>query len=598
LTLGRGKMSTLPTVFGLINRFDPKGLRVVIFAAFLGAIFDMAGVASVTPFLSIISNPGLIQENYYLSGLYEWFSFSETRDFIIFIGCATILFLVVVAVIRALIATRITLFIHWQRHNISFELFRNGFYAPLAIDGNEHSSLLTSRVFGETDVFIDSAVRPLIELMVHGLLLLMLLVMLLAVDLWNTLAILTGLAVFFGLIVIATRGPILRSGENRSRANVERYRSLKEALAGALELRLLGREDIYIARFFHASKMFARSVATNQAILQVATYAVQAFTFAGIIALTIGLIGQGKNLSLIVPILGLFAFAGYRIMPAANICYRAASTLRYAAPAIATIQSSLRETSEYPKPVSTSTPSEDGARITFNKEIRLENLSFSYGDNEASIEVEDVIFPVGKIIGIIGPSGSGKSTLFNLLLGLLPAQSGRIMIDDVALNADVMRRWHNSIGFVSQRPFFSDESIGSNIAIGLPEVKYDDASVLAAARMANAGEFIEKLPNGYATIMGEDGGRLSGGQRQRISIARALYHDPAVLFLDEVTSALDQASEKSVSDTIRELGGQKTVFVIAHRPAMLEICDLILELEAGRPVYYGSAAGALAKRQD
>jgi len=292
LTLGRGKMSTLPTVFGLINRFDPKGLRVVIFAAFLGAIFDMAGVASVTPFLSIISNPGLIQENYYLSGLYEWFSFSETRDFIIFIGCATILFLVVVAVIRALIATRITLFIHWQRHNISFELFRNGFYAPLAIDGNEHSSLLTSRVFGETDVFIDSAVRPLIELMVHGLLLLMLLVMLLAVDLWNTLAILTGLAVFFGLIVIATRGPILRSGENRSRANVERYRSLKEALAGALELRLLGREDIYIARFFHASKMFARSVATNQAILQVATYAVQAFTFAGIIALTIGLIGQ------------------------------------------------------------------------------------------------------------------------------------------------------------------------------------------------------------------------------------------------------------------------------------------------------------------
>ncbi len=592
------KMSTLATVFGLINRFDPKGLRVVILAAFLGAIFDMAGVASVTPFLSIISDPHLIQENYYLSGLYEWLNFSEARDFIIFIGCATILFLIVVAVIRALIAARITLFIHWQRHNISFELFRNGFYAPLAIDGNEHSSILTSRVFGETDVFIDSAVRPLIDLMVHGLLLLMLLVMLLAVDLWNTLAILTGLVAFFGLIVVITRGPILRSGENRSKANAERYRSLKEALFGALELRLLGREDIYIVRFFNASKMFARSVATNQAILQVATYAVQAFTFAGIIALTIGLIGQGKNLSSIAPILGLFAFAGYRIMPAANICYRATSTLRYATPAIATIQSSLQETSEYSKPVTMSAPTEDGARITFSEEIHLENLRFSYGDDEANIEIKDITFPAGKIIGITGPSGSGKSTLVNLLLGLMPVQSGRILIDGVALNADVMRRWHNSIGFVSQTPFFSDESIGSNIAIGLPEVAYDDETVLAAARMANAGGFIEKLPNGYATIMGEDGGRLSGGQRQRISIARALYHDPAILFLDEVTSALDQASEKSVSDAIQELGGQKTVFIIAHRPAMLEICDLILELEAGRPVYYGSVAGALKKRQD
>lgn len=588
-------MKTIRIVIGLIYHFDAKGVRVVLVTAFVGAILDVAGVASVTPFLSLISDPNLIAQNAYFSAVYARLDFTGEREFIIFVGGATILFLIVVAMARAFIAARVTFFIEWQRHNIASTLFKNGFYAPLALTSNQHSSVLTSRVFGETDVFIDSAVRPLIELIVHGVLLLALLGMLLIVDFWNTLAILASLFVFFGSVILATQRIIVRSGENRAASNAERYRSLKEALAGALELRLLGREEVYVERFVDASKMFARSVAINRAIMQVATYAVQALTFAGIIALTIALLVQGNDLAAVVPILGLFLFAGYRIMPAANTCYQAGSTLRYAKPAVSTIQASLSEKRDPPSHAQGLDSVGPDHRVALQRDIRLKNVYFSYGDDNTPLMIDDIAFPAGKIIGIIGPSGSGKSTLFSLLLGLRTPQKGRIMIDGLVLDAGIMRRWHNSIGFVSQQPFFSDESIGANIALGLPGIAHDPEAIEDAARMAHSTEFIETLPEAYDTTMGEDGGHLSGGQRQRISIARALYHNPDVLFLDEITSALDDASEKAVSDAIRELGGQKTIFIIAHRPAMIKICDVILKLEAGLPVYFGPAQAALQR---
>lgn len=586
-------MKTIGDVIGLIYHFDAKGVRVVIVAAFFGAMLDVAGVASVTPFLSLISDPDLIAQNAYYSAVYSRLKFTDEREFIVFIGGATILFLIVVAVARAFIAARVTFFIEWQRHNIASKLFKNGFYAPLALTSNQHSSVLTSRVFGETDVFIDSAVRPLIELIVHGMLLLALLGMLLVVDFWNTMAILAVLFVFFGSVIMATQKTIVRSGENRAAANAVRYRSLKEALAGALELRLLGREELYVARFVDASKIFARSVAINRAIMQVATYAVQALTFAGIIALTIALLKQGNDLGAVLPILGLFLFAGYRIMPAANICYQASSTLRYAKPAISAIQTSLKEKSDPPSCTQGPDIASPDDRVALRRDIRLQDVYFSYGNDKTALMIDSIAFPAGKIIGIIGPSGSGKSTLFSLLLGLRAPQRGSIMIDGVALNSDIMRRWHNSIGFVSQRPFFSDESIGANIALGLPDIAYDPKAIAEAARLANAADFIETLPETYGTSMGEDGGQLSGGQRQRISIARALYHNPDVLFLDEITSALDATSEKAISDAIRKLGGRKTIFIIAHHPAMIEICDVILRLEAGLPIYFGPTQAAL-----
>jgi ABC-type bacteriocin/lantibiotic exporter with double-glycine peptidase domain len=305
------------------------------------------------------------------------------------------------------------------------------------------------------------------------------------------------------------------------------------------------------------------------------------------------LLGQDNDLGAIVPILGLFLFAGYRIMPAANICYNAASTLRYAKPAISAIEASLQE--RRVPPSHTRAPDSVGPdhRVALRRDIRMEDVYFSYGDDKTPLRIDTIIFPAGQIIGIIGPSGSGKSTLFSLLLGLRAPQKGRILIDGVPLDAGIMRHWHNSIGFVSQRPFFSDESIAANIALGLPEMAHDPKAIEAAARMAHVADFIETLPEGYSASMGEDGGHLSGGQRQRISIARALYHNPDVLFLDEITSALDAASEKAVSDAIRDLGGQKTIFIIAHRPAMMAICDVILKLEAGLPVYFGPAQAAL-----
>ncbi|MDG0853663.1 ABC transporter ATP-binding protein [Roseateles puraquae] len=223
-------------------------------------------------------------------------------------------------------------------------------------------------------------------------------------------------------------------------------------------------------------------------------------------------------------------------------------------------------------------PPQDGRPIT-QGELRIEGLSFGYDPARPVLQGVDIHIPAGSFTGIVGHTGSGKSTLLSLLLRFYTAQHGRITVDGQPLHAVPDAAFRDAVGLVPQEPFLMSASVRENIAMGRPGIT--EADIQAAARAARAHDFIEALPQGYDTRLGEGGARVSTGQKQLIAMARALAGRPRLLFLDEATSNIDSATERLVSEALAELHGQVTVVAIAHRLSTIRAADQILVLNHG-----------------
>jgi ATP-binding cassette, subfamily B, bacterial PglK len=286
------------------------------------------------------------------------------------------------------------------------------------------------------------------------------------------------------------------------------------------------------------------------------------------------MLGQGRDAASLVPTLGLFAAAAFRLMPSVNRMLASIQGIRFGLPAIDSVHRELS--------MDAGTPHRDQAQpISFEREVVARAVSFTYpGKSTPALDGVSLFLRKGQSLGLIGPSGSGKSTLVDVMLGLLPAQSGEILVDGVDIRSN-LRGWQNLIGYVPQTIYLTDDTLRRNIAFGVPSSQIDEAAVDRAIRLAQLEDFVLSLDLGLDTVVGERGVRLSGGQRQRIGIARALYHDPPVLVLDEATSALDTDTERGVMQAVTALHGSKTVLVVAHRLSTLEHCDEILELRGG-----------------
>jgi ATP-binding cassette subfamily B protein len=228
--------------------------------------------------------------------------------------------------------------------------------------------------------------------------------------------------------------------------------------------------------------------------------------------------------------------------------------------------------------------------------VRLQNVGFSYGGAEGAKILEDITIdiPAGKTVAIVGRSGSGKTTLVKCLAGMLEPTEGAIFFDDVEQKKLRYRDLRRQIGFVLQENYLFDDSIARNVAFGEEEPEID--RVIWAAKVANAHEFVDRLPLGYETRVGETGIALSGGQRQRLAIARAAYNKPPILIFDEATSALDTESEKAVKENMDQLFKGRTSFVIAHRLSTIRDADLILVIEKGKLVEQGNHDELMARQ--
>jgi ABC-type multidrug transport system fused ATPase/permease subunit len=385
---------------------------------------------------------------------------------------------------------------------------------------------------------------------------------------------------------------LTRMGKVRLSANRARFQIAQEAMGGIKEVKILGLEEAYLARFRIPSLEMARSSTGVQIVGELPRHLLEAVAFGGVIALVIVLLlREGSNLAAVLPVLGVFAFAGLRMFPSVQQIYHSLIQLRSSDPVLEAIHRDMHEVNSIPR------PSRDAAgRIRLDRGLSLDDVHYSYPNAErASLKGLTLSIDARTTVGIVGGTGAGKTTAVDIILGLLEPQRGSLRVDGEIIGPKNLRSWQNILGYVPQQIFLTDDSVAANIAFGIVPDRIDMAAVERAARVANLHEFVtNELPQAYQTFVGERGVRLSGGQRQRIGIARALYHDPDVLILDEATSALDNLTEKAVIDAVHNLAQEKTIIMIAHRLTTVRDCDTIFLLENGRLVAQGSYQELLA----
>jgi ABC-type multidrug transport system fused ATPase/permease subunit len=374
-----------------------------------------------------------------------------------------------------------------------------------------------------------------------------------------------------------TRKRLARWGELQQRHAIVRAKHMHEGLHGVKETLIRGSRGVR-DQFAEANDAFTRITARKSFATHLPRLWYELVAVGALGVLAVVMAAEGRSSREMVPLLGLFAAAAFRVLPSVNRLAAAIQMLRYNEAIIDKIKDELLLAPQLPKSAS---PADD---FRFEREISLQGVSYQYpgGENNAIHEVT-LRIPAGSSVGLVGSSAAGKSTLVDVILGLLPPSAGRVLVDgiDIATNPG---GWQRLVGYVPQSIYLTDDTVRRNVAFGVPDAEIDPQAIDRALRAAQLHEYAAGLPQGLDTIVGERGVRLSGGQRQRIGIARALYHDPDVLLLDEATSALDNATEAEVMAAVNRLQGAKTLVIVAHRTSTVAKCDMVYRIESGRVI--------------
>ena len=573
---------TLAKLWRLFSRQEQRRSLWVASVMLVLALTETAGVVSVAPFLAVLGNPEVAQRHPLLKAAFELGGFSSSRDFLLALGATSFVALVFAAVVRGSTHYIILRFVDARRHSLSERLLTSHLRQPYTFFLGRNTAELAKGVLSEVDL-VGHMVLSAMNIIVYGTTAAMLVGLLVVAS--PAVAAVAFLTVggSYALIYLGVRPILTRTGQVRERANEERYRMAHEALGGIKEIKVLGQEQTYLDRFRTPSKQFSRAVAIGMAVGEVPRYLVELIGMGGVLAVALYLLARGGDVGGLLPILGIYALAAYRLLPASQKIYYSLSQLRFGNAALEAVSRDIASGADAP-PVESST---GGHSLSHG--IAFQDVSFRYpGSERWALENVSLFIPAFTTVGIVGSSGAGKTTAVDLLLGLLNPTTGTISIDGQDLDPTRLRAWQNSIGYVPQSIYLTDASIAANVALGVPTACIDRAAVERAARAAHLHDFVAQLPDGYDSIVGERGVRLSGGQRQRIGIARALYRDPALLVLDEATSALDTATEHAVMEAIAELTGTRTMVIIAHRLATVQGCSQLFLLENGRLMASGS----------
>ena len=581
---------TYRKVLALLSRREKRRGALVLSMVIIMAVLETAGVASVMPFLSVLGNPEAVDSNPFLSTLYEGLGFASVDAFIFALGAAAFGLILFSAGFRTLTHYAMNRFVEMRRHSLGKRLLETYLRQPYAFFLDRHSGDMAKSILSEVDQVVHNVFGPGMQMIAYLVVAIAITLLLIVVDPWLALGVSVVIGGMYAVIFAAVRGLLGRVGRDRAKANQERFTAASEALGGIKDIKLLGREHAYLSRFDGPSGRQARHQATSQTLSQIPKFIIEAIGFGGVIALTLVLLatrgGTGGNaVGSILPILGLYVFAGYRLLPAAQYIYVGLATLRFGAAAVNGIHEDL-----YQRAALAELHVRPPEALVPGHTIGLENIHYTYpGAQRRALEGIHLEIPVGSSVGIIGTTGSGKTTLVDVLLGLLRPTEGAITVDGQPVTDRNLRAWQQSLGYVPQDIFLTDSTVAENIALGVPAEQIDHEQIVQCARMAQIHDFImNDMPNQYASVVGERGVRLSGGQRQRIGIARALYHDPSVLVFDEATSALDTVTERAVMEAIEVLSQEKTIILIAHRPGTVKACDQVALLDQGRVTAVGA----------
>lgn len=566
-------MNTLRKIWALFVPAEQRKAGGMLLLVICMALAETLGVLSIMPFLSVLARPDIIQENPWLHAFYNKLGFTEQLRFIIVLGLISMTAVVASSAFKTITLHLVNRFVYMLRHSLSTQLLTRYLGQPYEFFLSRNPTELSKNVLSEADQLTFSLLQPLSMLFAHGTVILAMVVLIVAYDPWMALAIVAVIAVLYGAIYLLVRKRLRRIGHERQQADIGRYKSCSEALGGIKDVKVTHTADSWLGAYAHHSRQLSRHMATAETLSASPLYIVEAVGYSGLILIALFLLILSNDIAHVLPALGMYGFAAYRLLPAVQIMYRGFARLQYSAATLDTIHRDLTLPLQ-------SAPAGVGA-IVPQQEIRLQGIHYAYPStlDKAALRGVDLVIPANSSLGIAGQSGAGKSTLMDVLLGLLTPQAGSLTVDGIPITSANVADWQRSIGYVPQHIYLADASVAENIAFGIPRTQIDIEAVQRAARAAQIHDFVVKeLAQGYDTAVGDRGIRLSGGQRQRIGIARALYRDPPVLLMDEATSALDSETEAAVNEAICRFSGKKTMIVIAHREASLMACEHIIKL--------------------
>lgn len=557
----------------LLDADQRRALIVLIGLMFVGMLLETLGIGLVIPVIGVVMNADLVDKYPYARSLFVFLGYPNQTQLLI----STVLILVFVYLFKALFLGFLALtqsrFVYGLQERISLRLFSHYLYQPYAFHLKRNSAQLIRNATIEVSSLSASA-QSIVAILSELLVIAGIVILLIMVEPIGTLAVVAALFIISLTYYGATRKSVLKWGQSRQLHEGMRIQHLQQGLGGIKEIQLCCRADEFIQRYDlhnHASAAANQRFAVMQQLPRLWLELLAVFALALLIFV---MTREGKSFASLVPVVGVFGAAAFRLMPSVNRIIGSIHNVRFAIPTIDILHEEFAEGQP---------PSMNHiVRVfDFKKEIQLINITFKYPESDTPV-LHQISLTVerGRTVGLIGGSGAGKSTLVDIILGLLTPTSGVVSVDGIDIRSN-LRSWWSRIGYVPQEIYLVDDTLSRNIAFGLSDDEIKPDQLQRAIQAAQLEDFVATLPDGLNTMVGERGVRLSGGQRQRIGIARALYHGPDVLILDEATSSLDVATEREVMRAIEALHGKKTIIIVAHRLSTVARCDWLYQMKNG-----------------
>ena len=591
--MAAGLTSELRTLYRFASPRHRRQLRGIVALMPVTAIVEMVAVAAIVPLIAILTDVSDTAKTPWLPDFLTLVGATTRDEMLLASGGLFAAAAILAAALRLLLAWSSQRFAFAIGHDLAQEIQRRVLHQPYSFHIARHSSVIISSL-EKVEQLVFNVLLQLLQATSATILSLFIVAALFAIDARGAATAALAVVTIYGLVLLLIRKRLAANSAIIGDAYQRRVQAVQESLGAIRDIIIDHSQAAYLEAFRAVDQPLMRARANSAFIASSPRYIIEALGMVVITGMAVFISTKAGGLTAALPALGALVLGAQRLIPLTQSLYHGWTTLAGSRSIITQVVELLD------LPLSDDAePDASPAPTPFARDVRFEAVGFAYpGRPQPALDAVDLVIPKGARVAVVGRTGSGKSTLADLFMGLLEPTSGTIRIDGVALTAASARGWRRNIAHVPQSIFLADTSIARNIALSVPVAAIDMNQVSRAADIAQLGEFIATLPDGYDTIVGEHGVKLSGGQRQRLGLARAIYKQAPVLVLDEATSALDDATEAAVMQALDRLGAKgETILIVAHRLSTLATCQMVIRLEEGRIVEVGDFEQVMKRRE-
>lgn len=579
----------------LVMQHSTVNVISLIFIIVLVALAEAIGVASIGPFVAVLVDEDTHSKNKYIGLLYDFLKPNNHASFVMMTGTLMFSIILIANAITALSVWMIAKFSFDLQFVISTKLLNTILKLPYVKLTTLNSAELTKTMFLSTNQMILGVLLPALNLLGRLVVTVFIILTLFYVDFWLTLIVLISVTLIYLTIYLCTSNFLSNAGREVVDADSARNTIASETIRSVKDIKVAQVQDYFENKFSMAASNYSTNQTMATFISNAPRYLLEVLSFLGLMSLIFYLtMIENQSFVDILPLLSVYVFAAYRLMPAAQLLFNSASKIRFNLPALDKVLNVLAYDEDHQnKAVNQNALSQNLNTRNKDKEsqgqtsegtskgITFDNVSFGFSLDRKVLREVSFELPFGGFYGIVGGSGSGKTTIVDMALGLLEPTSGTVLVGSERLDESLAKSWRGKISYVSQNIGLIDGTLAQNIAFGYDSDEIDTTKIKLALEMSCLNDFVETLTDGINTRIGEAGVMLSGGQRQRIGIARAYYSDPTVMILDEATNALDYITEANVMNCYLNAESIDTKIIIAHRLSTVKKCDKILLLRDG-----------------